>query len=80
MLSRGETKRLLRRATQIRVREEREVIEAAAHLYSRAHGGRLEEGLNLHLLKHTDSVFAHAERLNPEYQRPLWASQRYGSR
>lgn len=80
MLSRGETKRLLRRATQVRIREERETLDAVKHLYRGAAGGRLEETLNLHLLKSIDSVFATAERLNPKYQRPLWASQRYGAR
>lgn len=80
MLSRGETKRLLRRAVQIRIREEREALNALTHIYPGARRGRLEEKGNLEIFRNIDSVFAIAERLNPKYERPGWASHRYGAR
>jgi len=74
MLTRGQTKRILRQATQMRIRAEREIISAPDR------GQRWEEGFTRDFLKTVPSVFAFAEKLNSDYERPFWASQRYGAK
>jgi hypothetical protein len=89
MLTRGETKRLLRQATQMRIRAEREVALASlpepvrqAHLeVGRVDlQGRVEEDAARRRFSAVPSVFAFAEKLNSSYERPLWASHRYGAK
>lgn len=83
-IKRNPIKALMREAVADRIAEEREALDAVAHLYSRAVGGRLEERLIRQVLKNTPSVFFFAERLAKKwgilYGRPLWASERYGAR
>ena len=88
-MTRGEQKRLLRRATQMRIRAEREAALASlpepireAHL---AVGrvdlqGRVEEDEARRRFSGVPSVWAFAEKLDRRYMRPLWASQRYGAK
>jgi hypothetical protein len=80
-MKRGERKRLLRQATRARIRAER---DALSQYFSDGHVRpcRIEEDGMLVITKEWDvpSVFAFAEKLNPRYDRPLWASQRYGAK
>jgi hypothetical protein len=78
MLTRGQTKRILRQATQMRICAERERLDNPA--FNHANEVRLEEPTALTLLKGVPSVFAFAEKLNSDYERPFWASQRYGAK
>ncbi len=77
MLTRGQTKRLLRAATQERIRQERDAI---ARHNPRSRLWRLEEKAALAICQQVPSVFAIAEKMNDDYSRPLWADHRYGSR
>jgi hypothetical protein len=83
MLTRGQTKRILRQATQMRIRAERSYLTDA---FEGIDGDpapfipRVEEPGMLKLLKTTPSVFAFAEKLNSDYERPFWASHRYGAK
>lgn len=77
-MTRGEQKRLLRQATQMRIRAERERLVHPG--FDHANEVRLEESTAIVLLKGVSSVFAFAEKLDKNYGRPLWASQRYGAK
>lgn len=80
MLSRGEIKRIMREATRQRIRAERDAITEFFTTPSfQARPYRLEEDRMLDVLKKVPSVFAFAEQINSSYQRPDWASQRYGA-
>jgi hypothetical protein len=80
MLTRGETKRILRQATRMRIRAERAMFTGNLSLTKNGIPMRLSERGNLILLKDVPSVFAFAEKLHSDYERPLWASHRYGAK
>lgn len=88
-MKRGEIKRLLRKATRLRILAERATnlsrLPAPVQDGYCAAGridvmGRMEETATLQRMKSVPSVFAFAEKLNPKYQRPMWANQRYGAK
>jgi hypothetical protein len=89
-MTRGKAKRLLRQATQMRIRAEREtalrslpdVVREGYLAVGRVDiHGRLEERDALRRFWVVPSVFAFAEKLNPKYDRPYWAGgQRYGAK
>jgi hypothetical protein len=79
-VTRSETKQLLREATRQRIRAERAICAGNISITKNGIPMRLEERGTIELFKTVPSVFAFAEKLNPEYSRPLWASQRYGAK
>jgi len=78
MLSRSETKKVLREATQQRIAAEREAIWKASDIINLA-ARRNEEAFTIKILKDVPSVFYFAEQINRRYERPDWAAQRYGA-
>jgi hypothetical protein len=78
-MTRGKKKRLLRQATQMRIRAERDVLKEYRPPFD-CNRVRTEERFGITVLQTVPSVFAFAEQMNPKYDRPLWASHRYGAR
>ncbi len=79
MMTRGAAKRLLREAARRRIRAERDALRNLSEFID-LNRVRLEERSAIEHLRDVPSVFAFAEALDPVYERPLWASQRYGAR
>jgi hypothetical protein len=79
MLSRSETKRILREATRQRIRAERKALRDISKGWD-LNRFRLEQDKTIEFLRDVPSVFYFAEQINPSYERPDWAAQRYGAR
>lgn len=83
-MTRGGKKRLMRAATWIRIRAEREALVGNLALTKNGMVRRWSEGCMLASLDEVPSVFFFAEAIAAEagikYDRPMWAAQRYGAR